>query len=296
MNWSWPKLWVGETGGWWRVLITLAFSALGVVLGLLLYTQASLSGIKEALKNEPAHVHEIATLIATLLITGLGLIGCLLGVRFVHHKPIARVFTDGRTFETRLALQSAAVWAVLWLGFTLPLPGAWAGLIQRTSEIPLAWWPIIFVLAVAAMTAGRVTEEVLFRGYLLTRVAAWVKRPWLAVGIVAVGFCLVHQGNPAARVAITLFGIVWGAACVRAGTLAPMIGAHVLHDTFNILLQPRNQLNEANASTSWLEVGLIAPALAIWLGWLFWATRERQSTNRSSTLQVQATVPRRIET
>lgn len=295
MNWSWPKLWVGETGGWWRVSITLAFSALGVVLGLLLYTQASLSGFKEALKNEPAHVQEIVPLIATLLITGLGLTGCLLGVRFVHHKPIASVFTDGRTFEMRLALQSAAVWAVLWLGVTLPLPGAWAGLVQRTREIPPTWWPIIIILSIAAMTAGRTAEEVLFRGYLLTRVGAWVKRPWLAIGIVAVAFSLLHRGNPAAKTAITLFGIVWGAACVRAGTLAPMIGAHVLHDTFNILLQPRDQLNKANASTSWLEVGLIAAALAIWFGWLLWATRERQSIIRSSTQQVEATVPRRIE-
>lgn len=275
MNWGWPRIWAEEKGGWWRVIATLALSALGVVAGILLSTQIQLSGLKEFMKNEPAHVQEIAPLIATFVMTGLGLAGCLIGIRFVHRKPIAQVFTDGRPFGMGLAVQSAVIWTVLWLGFTLPLPGAWAGIVRRIHGIPLDWWPIIIVATLLAMTMGRATEEVVFRGYLQTRVAAWVKWPWLAVGLVAVGSSMVHQGNPAAKTVITLFGIVWGAGCIRAGTLAPMIGAHVLHGALNVLLLPRDQVNDANASTTWFEAGLIAVALLLWLGWLWWATRQR---------------------
>lgn len=252
--------------------ITLVLYGSGVVLGIALYTEANVSGLKEALKSQPAHIQEIAPLLGTILIAGGGLIGCLGGIRFIHHQPLARVFTDGRSFRFGLALQSASLWGLLWLGFTLPLPGAWEGLVQRTGAIPLAWWPLAVVVTLAAMAVGRTAEEVLFRGYLLPRLAAWVKRPWLALGIVALSFSMLHRGNAAALTAITLFGIAWGAACIRVGTLAPMVGAHVVHDTLNVLLQPGNA--EANASTTWSEVVYIAVALSVWLGWLFWTTRD----------------------
>ena len=253
--------------------LTLMLCVGGLVLGILLNTQAHISGLKEAIKSQPVHVQEIVPLIATILVTGLGLVGCLVGIRFVHQKPIARVFTDGRSFRFGLALQSAALWTLLWLSFTLPLPGAWEGLVRRTGEIPLAWWPIAVVMTLAAMIVGRTAEEVLFRGYLLTRLAAWVKRPWLAVAIAALFFSMAHRGNPAAHTAITLFGIALGAACIRAGTLAPMVGAHVAHGTLNVLLLPGGAPN-ANASTTWSEVMFIAVGLSVWFAWLYWITRD----------------------
>src|SRR5512138_3320925 len=128
MSWSWPTVWQHEQGGWWRVPATLALYGGGVVLGIAVYTLVNIGGLKEALKSQPVHIQEIPPLLATILITGLGLIGCLAGIRFVHHQPLARVFTDGRSFGLGLAFQSAGIWGLLWLGFALPLPGAWQGL------------------------------------------------------------------------------------------------------------------------------------------------------------------------
>jgi membrane protease YdiL (CAAX protease family) len=254
------------------VATTLVLYAAGVVLGILLYTQANISGLQAAVKSQPAYVQEMVAAAATIFITGLGLIGCLVGIRFVHRKPIGRVFTDGRPFGIWLAIRSAVLWGLLWLAWTVCLPGAWQRIVQRTGEIPLAWWPVVTVAMLLAMTVGRTAEEVVFRGYLLTRVTAWVKRPWLAVCITAVLFAAMHRGaNWPAYTAIALFGIGWGAACIRAGTLAPMIGAHVAHDTLQALLLP----NDANATSTWLDVVFVAAAMAIWLGWLLWATRSR---------------------
>lgn len=282
--WTWPAIWHGERGGWWRFLLTLALYYAGSGLGIAFYTVVNLGLFKRAVADHPAHIQELTPLIGTLIITSFGLLGCFAGVRFIHRKPLAQIFTDGRPFGFGLALQSAAIWAVLWLGFTLPLPGAWQGLVQRTREIPLTWLPVALVMTIAAMTVGRATEEILFRGYLLTRVAAWVKRPWLAVCIVSLAFTALHRGNPAALTAITLFGIVWGVACIRSGTLAPMIGAHVVHDTMNVLLQPNT--TNANASTTWLEVGLLALALCAWLAWLFYATRQKPASPPADSSQL----------
>lgn len=272
MPWTWPAIWQSERGGWWRVLLTLALYFTGAGLGIALYTVLNLKWLKSALAGQPAHVQDIPPLLGTVVITGLGLLGCLAGVRFIHRKPSTQVFTDGRPFQPGLALRSAAVWALLWLAFTLPIPGAWQGMLQRTREIPLLWWPVALVLVTAAMTVGRACEEIVFRGYLLTRLAAWLKRPWLAVLLVSFAFTAMHRGNNAALTAITLLGIAWGVACIRAGTLAPMIGAHVVHDVMNVLLVP--EANDANTSTTWLEVGLIAAAICVWLAWLCHATRQ----------------------
>ncbi len=282
MRWSWPSVWQHERGGWWRVPTTLVLYGAGVVLGIALYTLGNI-GLRQTLKSQPAHIQEIARLLGTILITGLGLVGCLVGVRFVHHKPMARVFTDGRSFGLGLVLQSAGLWAALWLGFTLALPGAWQGLVRRINEVPVIWWPITCGATLAAMTVGRTAEEVLFRGYLLPRLGACVKRPWLAVCTVALAFSVMHRGNPAALTAITLLGIAWGAACVRAGTIAPVIGAHVMHDTLNVLLQPHEA--NTNASTSWVEVALIGFALSVWFAWLVWATGEKPADSPSEPVE-----------
>ena len=284
MSWRWSMVWSDERGGWWRVPLTLVLYVIGVVLGMALYTQANISGLKAAMGSHPAHVQEIVPLVATLLITGLGLGGCLIGVRFVHHKPIARLFTDGRPFGVGLALISAALWAGLWLAWTVMLPGAWEGMKKRAGEIPLVWWPVVIVACIGAMTMGRTAEEVLFRGYLQTRMAAWIKRPWVAVGVVAIIFNVMHRGNAAAHTAITLFGIVWGAACIRAGTLAPAIGAHVVHDTLEVLLRPSGHSKDVNATTTWVEVVLISVALAVWFVWLIWATRNKPTDSTSHPL------------
>jgi membrane protease YdiL (CAAX protease family) len=275
MNWTWPTIWTGERGGWWRLLVTAALYVSGVVLGMLLFTAVMLGGLKAAIQNQPAYVQDVVPLVGTSFITGLGLAGCLIGIRFVHRQPVARVFTDGRSFGWRLAVQSAVVWSILWFANTLVLAGGWAWLTRRTGEIPLWWWPVLIGLMLCAMTVGRTAEEVVFRGYLQTRVAAWVKRPWLAIALSTFLFTIVHRGaNSAALTAIALFGIVFGAASVRAGTLAPMIGAHVAHDALEGLFQPSGHPNTVNASTTWREVVLIAISLAFWLGWLFWATRK----------------------
>jgi membrane protease YdiL (CAAX protease family) len=269
MKWIWPKMWDGERGGWWRFAVTTTLFAGSVVLGIVLFTAAMLGGLKNAINNEPAHIQEVMQLIGTVLITGLGLTGLLIGIRFVHHKPIRCIFTDGRPFRLGFAVQSAVLWAVLWFAGTIMLPNGWQLLVRRFEEVPLAWWPVLAVAMFCAMAVGRTAEEIVFRGYLLTRVAAWVRRPWLAVCISTIVFTLIHHGNAAAYTAIALFGIAFGAACIRAGTLAPMIGLHTAHDTLEVLWHPK----ETNAGATWLDVAFIGVALSIWFGWLLWATR-----------------------
>lgn len=271
MRWIWPRIWDDEQGGWWRFMVTIALFTSTVILGILLFIAAMLAGLKNAINNEPAHIQEVMQLIGTVLITGTGLAGLLIGVRFVHHKPIRCLFTDGRPFRLGFVVQSAALWTLLWFAGTILFPNGRELLVRRAGEIPLAWWPVLAGAMFCAMAMGRTAEEIVFRGYLLTRVAAWVRRPWLAVCISTLVFALVHHGNAAAYAAIALFGIAFGAACIRAGTLAPMIGLHTAHDTLESLWHPK----ATNAGATWLDVAFVGVALSIWFGWLLWVTRTR---------------------
>jgi membrane protease YdiL (CAAX protease family) len=271
MRWLWPGMWANERGGWWRFLVTLAVYVIGAVLGMFLFTAIWIGGLKQAMSSEPAYVQDVVRPLGTVLIGGLGLAGCLIGLRFVHHKPASSVFSDGRPFGFGLAVQSAAMWILLWFAGTISLPNGWEILVRRAGEIPPFWWPVLCVALFSAMAVGRTAEEVLFRGYLQTRVAVWVRRPWLAVCVSTLTFAAMHRGNTAAYIAIALFGLAFGAASIRVGTLAPMVGMHTAHDTLESFWHP----SDTNAAATWWDVAFVAVALSIWFGWLLWITRTK---------------------
>jgi len=169
-------------------------------------------------------------------------------------------------------MQSAALWTLLWFAGALVQPQGWEGFARRAVEVAPAWWPVITGSLLVGSAIAITLEEVLFRGYLQTRVAAWVKRPWLAVCIIALLFTVMHRGgNSAAYTAITFAAILFGVASIRAGTLAPLLGMHTMHDMLEVLWHP----NDTNAGSTWLDVVVWVIGLLIWFGWLLWATRSR---------------------
>ena len=251
---------------------TLALLLVGGGLGVAL----SFAAVPSASRGGPfnpanaATLKEIVRMFTSLLPKVLALAGLLVGIRFVHRKPVGCVFTDGRPFRIGFAVQSAGVWAVLWFAGVLVQPHSWAGVTRRAGEIPPAWWPILATALLTACTVAISLEEVLFRGYLQPRIGAWVRRPWAAVVITALLFTVVHRGaNPAAYTAIAFGASLLGAASIRAGTLAPLLGMHAMHDTLELLWHP----NDTNAGATWLGAAVWVVGLAIWFGWLVWATR-----------------------
>ncbi len=274
MKWCWPRLWSDERGGWWRVPVTFALLIAGAGVGLVLSFAAVPSVSRGGAFNpgNAATLKEIARVFTSLLPKALALAGLLAGIHFVHHKRVGCVFTDGRPFRVTLAAQSAGVWVLLWFAGELVQPRGWEHLVRRAGEIPLAWWPVLAVCLLAAGIVAIALEEVLFRGYLQPRIGAWVKRPWAAVGITALGFTVVHRGGSWAAYAAIAFGaVLLGTAGIRAGTVAPLLGMHATHDTLEVLWHP----NDTNGGATWLDAVVWVVGLSIWFGWLLWATRSR---------------------
>ncbi len=277
MMWTWPTLWVDERKGWWRVAVTLALFVVGILLGNLLVSVAFSPGLNALMKTLPLYVQQMVRPFAMIFIDSLGFVFFWIGLRFVHHKPVACVFTDGRRFRFTFAVQSTALWLLLWFAGNSLIPARWEVLQKRVGELPLAGWVMLSVVMFCATTVQGTLEEAVFRGYLQPRVGAWVKRPWIAVLIVVIVFTAVHPDAWTAPgiIYIASFGFAVGIGGVRAGTLAPLCGLHAAENAMDWLWFP----HDSNTTDTWPMVVAAVAGLSIWLGWLFWITRKKTTND-----------------
>lgn len=273
MKWRWPTVWSEERGGWWRLPATLLLFVGGMLVGNALILLVASAGLNEALKHQPLYLQQMVRPPAILIVSSLALAGCLAGVRFVHHKPLACVFTDGRPFRFSFALQSALLWLVLWFASTLLLPDRCERLAQRAHELSLAGLLSLAGAMFCATSVQGTLEEVVFRGYLQPRVGAWVGRTWVAVAVVASLFTAVHidAWTGPGMLYVAGFSAALGVGGVRAGSLAPLCGLHAAHNAMEFLWFP----HESNTTTTWPQAALTVGALSVWLAWLFWLTGRR---------------------
>jgi uncharacterized protein len=274
MNWNWPSVWSYERGGWWRVPGTyLVIRGVFFILGAILVLKLQQWGIQDAVQGASAGVTAGVQMFLWVFPLCLAGLGCLLGVRFIHRKPIKCVFSDGRPFGFGFLFQSMAVWSVLWLIGVVLFPGGRDELSQRYHELRPSSWPGYFLALFCIVTFQAATEEITDRGYLQTRVAAWVKRPWIAVCISTTVFVLLHNGEMTewARLRIAAIGFVLGVALIRANTIAPLIGVHATDNALGVIWLPER----SNANMNFLATAYTCIQLAIWLAWLFWVTKRK---------------------
>lgn len=177
---------------------------------------------------------------ALLLFSFLGMaLGAWMGARALHGRGLRslvgadprRAWRDlWRCFAGYGALAlAAAVPFVLIAGVEPGLaPGLW-----------LAWLPLAFGLLLVQVGA----EEMLFRGYFQTQLAARFRSPVLWLGLPALIFGAAHYapaqsgGNALAVVAaITLYGLIAGDLTARSGTIGAATGFHLANNTLAILL------------------------------------------------------------
>jgi len=96
----------------------------------------------------------------------------------------------------------------------------------------------IAVVAISAIIAAPITEELFFRRILL----GWldVVRPspggWVAVLVSSVAFGLAHWGQGLAWIPLVILGIVLGELARRRGSLVPAILLHGLFNAVSVLL------------------------------------------------------------
>jgi membrane protease YdiL (CAAX protease family) len=94
-------------------------------------------------------------------------------------------------------------------------------------------WLIFFI----CLTAG-VTEELIFRGYVMTRLSLLFKNDYAAIIVSALGFSALHYGYKSLHELIFAFliGIVFGIYYQKYRNIKVLIAAHFLIDLINMEL------------------------------------------------------------
>ena len=95
------------------------------------------------------------------------------------------------------------------------------------------------LVALVLVTVVAIAEEVIFRGYLLLRLHALLRKTWLAVVASTALFSLGHgYEGPAGVVMVGLLGLAFAIVVVWRGNLVAAVTMHFLQDSAALVLLP----------------------------------------------------------
>ncbi len=169
-----------------------------------------------------------------------GVLPVVLGhvMRRLHHLPGARLLGPEERLEGAGVLRGILFVAVIAGILTLPAFGT--GMLQR--QHPVGAWLLWLPAALPAVVLQAAAEEIVFRGYLQTMLAARFASRWIWWFIPALLFGLLHW-NPALGgsawlmvAAALLMGLVFGDIAARTGGLALPVGLHFANNAFALLV------------------------------------------------------------
>lgn len=216
------------------VIVSFAWAAAIILLASWIIGTEDVFATLDGLTGTPGPA---GTITALLTIVGFGA-GSFLAVRLWHKRSIGSLFgaaaktwrhffvAAGLTF-TAMAILSAA--SLPFIGWPLP------GLDVRT-------WIAFLPLALFAIWAQTGAEEVLFRGYLQSQLAARFKSPlaWLFAPSLLFGALHYTPGHQAIYVTVVVvgtfaFGLMAADLTARTGSIGAAWGFHFANNTLVIL-------------------------------------------------------------
>ena len=217
----------------WRVALTLALTfglMVATTMGAILLLEWAGAGAPGA---SPAGV---VAFLAGLVAVPVAL---LIAARGVYRVPLSRFLTRTGRLSMRAFFAGAGAVAML---FGVVLLALWP-FMPPAPGVPFGLWLVWLFPAALALLIQCGAEEMFFRGYLQTALAARFRAPALWLVAPAVLFGLLHlspgiYGPNAWLIALsaTLMGLVAGDVTVRTGSIAAAVGLHFANNAIGILL------------------------------------------------------------
>ncbi|WP_327011356.1 CPBP family intramembrane metalloprotease [Dactylosporangium sp. NBC_01737] len=144
------------------------------------------------------------------------------------------------------------------------------------------WWrPVAGTLVLLVLVPLQAAaEEYVCRGWFLQAVGAFVRTPWLPIGVQAVIFAAVHGTGTAWGLAdVAVFGAVTGWLAVRTGGLEAGIALHVVNNliamvgaaAFGVLAS-----DESAADSPWQLLAVDASLMLVYAATITWLSRHRR--------------------
>jgi len=121
----------------------------------------------------------------------------------------------------------------------LPMPEEY----RLQAHLPLGQWLLWLPLALPCLLVQIGAEELAFRGYMQSQLAAWTRNPLIWIGLPSIAFGMLHYSPELAGdnawllvVWATLFGAAVADLTARSGTLGPALALHFINNSFAILV------------------------------------------------------------
>lgn len=153
-----------------------------------------------------------------------------------------------------LGIAAAPILYALVTLFFLLLPEAW---VENYAEAAASLEGTGAVLALATVVLAPITEEVIFRGYMLSRLQRALPG-WVSILVSAALFGACH-GHPVWIAYAFVLGLVLGFLALRCGSILPSIAAHLVFNAIGHFLPgllPENT-GDLPVALILLAVGLI---------------------------------------
>jgi membrane protease YdiL (CAAX protease family) len=159
-------------------------------------------------------------------------------MRVLHRRSVMSLIGPmdlaRRQFVRVFAMQAA----VITLALVLPSPEG----MEPAQHLPVTVWLTWLVPALALLVVQVGVEELVFRGYLQSQLAARVRHPLVWLLVPSVLFAVMHLdptagGNRWMVVGVTLiFALVAADLTARSGTLGPAFAIHLANNIGALLL------------------------------------------------------------
>ncbi|WP_412005290.1 CPBP family intramembrane glutamic endopeptidase [Aestuariibius insulae] len=217
----------------------LLLGCVGVLAGSLLIGPLLLIPILSLLPAGAGDFNSpLGTLIALasfiLMIAALTLV-----LRFIHNRGLLTL-VGHPSQALQDFIKTLKGMAILYAVF-LVVPGG--GEAPAIPNLPFGTWVLLLAPALIAIFIQVSAEELLFRGYLQSQLAATARSPIVWLGVPSFLFGLLHGWNTddpqgaLIYIAITfVLGLMLGDLTARTGTLGPAIAIHLVNNTMGILI------------------------------------------------------------
>ncbi|HEY9037523.1 MAG TPA: CPBP family intramembrane glutamic endopeptidase [Roseovarius sp.] len=169
-----------------------------------------------------------------LLIAALGMV-----LPIVHHRRLPSLLGPGALAWRQARRAGGYVLGIYVVVSLLPLPDGFA----IHPKLPLDTWLMLLPATLAGLLIQVSAEEILFRGYIQSQLAARFSHPAVWIVLPSVLFGLLHyqpgvMGDATWLIVIwaMLFGLAAADLTARTGTLGPAIALHLINNLSAIAL------------------------------------------------------------
>ncbi|WP_101068377.1 CPBP family intramembrane glutamic endopeptidase [Roseovarius salinarum] len=256
----------------WRLLAGLGLTAVLFMALSFLYSGVLATvmgqGTWESMSGSLSKGTTPAAVLINLFIFGMLILAIWGALRVVHGRGLISVIGPPGVALRQFGRVCVALMAVYLLVGLLPLPED----VAPVPNLDPRDWIALLPLGLAGLVVQTSAEEIAFRGYMQSQLAARFGHPAVWIVVPSVAFALLHyapgqMGDSTWAVVIwaALFGVAAADLTARSGTLGPAIAMHLINNTSAILFTAPQGNFDGLALYTYPFSLESAAAMAVWL-------------------------------